>query len=81
MLKGFRFPGWLSIKDQPYKPPVGTLLGPLSLLRAFSVILLNKFTLLSSLSFVHGDSLFDSMRQEPSSPVSVGSTSAGNVLG
>ena len=42
MLKGFRFPGGLSIKDQPYKLPVATLWGPLSLLRASSVSLLNK---------------------------------------
>lgn len=43
----------LSIKDQPYKPSVATLLGPLSLQRAFSVSLLNRHLLLYLLSCVY----------------------------
>ena len=64
--QGHKLPGQFSIKDQPYKPSVATL----SLLRAFSIPLLNKLLLLYSF-FVLRDSLFDSMRQEPSSPVSI----------
>ena len=52
-VKRFRFPGCFPIKDQPYKPSVATLWGTLSLLRAFSISLLNKLLSLYSLTVVH----------------------------
>ena len=51
MLKAFRFPDWLSIKNQPYKPPVAG--NPVRTPLTFSESLLNKLLWLYSLSFVH----------------------------
>ena len=63
-LEGFGFPGWLPVKDQPYKGSVATVSGLLSLLRALYESLLHE--LLSLLTLLRPR---DSVRQEPSSPI------------